>query len=166
VVPGVESVLESPDNCKSHPRARIYKGGHEARCFDHKEVIIMQQAIFVGIDVGKDKLDVAVKLKETDSAAGPAKRAHEAWVAKNTDQGAAEIVKRLQAIKPALIALEATGAYEQRVFRALREAGLPAVIVKPGSVKNFIRSMGRQAKTDKIDGGRCRGSLGRRRPGR
>ena len=122
--------------------------------------------VFLGIDVGKDKLDVAVKLKETDSAAGPAKRAHEAWVAKNTDQGAAEIVKRLQAIKPALIALEATGAYEQRVFRALREAGLPAVIVKPGSVKNFIRSMGRQAKTDKIDGGRCRGSLGRRRPGR
>lgn len=111
----------------------------------------MQQAIFVGIDVGKDKLDVAVKVKETDSAAGPAKRAREAWVSKNTDEGVAEIVKRLQAINPVRIALEATGAYEQRVFRALREAGLPAVIVKPGSVREFIRSMGRQAKTDKID---------------
>ena len=151
MVPGVESVLESPNNCKSHPRARIYKVGREARCFYHTEVIIMQQSIFVGIDVGKDKLDVAVKIQETNSAAGPAKRAHEAWVSKNTDQGAAEIVKRLHAIKPLRIALEATGAYEQRVFRALRAAGLPAVIVKPGSVRDFIRSMGRQAKTDKID---------------
>ena len=35
-------------------------------------------------------------------------------------------MKRLHAIKPLLIALEAMGAYEQRVFRALRSAGLPA----------------------------------------
>ena len=83
----------------------------------------MQQAIFVGIDVGKDKLDVAVKLKETDSAAGPAKRAHEAWVAKNTDQGAAEIVMRLQAIKPALIALEATGAASATCLSVAPPAG-------------------------------------------
>ena len=60
-------------------------------------------------------------------------------------------MKRLHVIKPLLIALEATGAYQQHVFRALRAAGLPAVIVKPGSVRDFIRSMGRQAKTDKID---------------
>jgi transposase len=111
----------------------------------------MNQTIFIGIDVGKDKLDVAVKITETGSHPSPAKRAHEAWTSSNTDAGAAEIVQRLRAMTPQRIALEATGGYEQQVFRALRAAGLPAVIVQPALVRDFAKSMGRKAKTDRID---------------
>jgi transposase len=111
----------------------------------------MKRNFSIGIDVGKDKLDVAVKVTEAGSTPSPAKRAHEAWTAKNTDAGVAEIVQRLQAIGPHRIALEATGGYEQRVFRAMRAAGLPAVIVAPALVRDFAKAMGRKAKTDKID---------------
>lgn len=111
----------------------------------------MNRTSYVGIDVSKGKLDVAVKITESGKTPSPAKRPHQAWTSSNTDVGVAEIVERLKAITPQKIALEATGGYEQRVFRALREAGLPAVIVKPVSVREFARAMGRHAKTDQID---------------
>ncbi len=111
----------------------------------------MKPRIFIGIDVSKDKLDVAVKLAETGDAVSPAKRAAEAWTTRNTEVDCSELVQRLQAMNPHRIALEATGGYEQRAFRALREAGLPAVIVQPLSVREFARAMGRKAKTDPID---------------
>jgi transposase len=111
----------------------------------------MKRIYFVGIDVGKAKLDVAVKVTDAPGTSGPAKRAHQEWTSPNTDAGVDQLVKRLQDIGPQKIALEATGGYEQRVFRALREAGLPAVIIKPISAREFAKAMGRQAKTDKID---------------
>jgi transposase len=117
---------------------------------DHKEVK-MTRKIYVGIDVSKDKLDVAVKATEADSVPSPAKRAKESWISGNTSGGVADLVRRIKALNPERIALEATGGYEQRVFKALREAGLPAVIVNPGNVREFAKAMGRLAKTDRID---------------
>ncbi len=111
----------------------------------------MKRHFYIGIDVAKDKLDVAVKVTDAGSQPSPAKRAHEAWTSRNTDAGVAEIVQRLQAMSPQRIAMEATGGYEQRVFRALRAAGLPAVIVQPALARDFAKAMGRKAKTDKID---------------
>lgn len=107
--------------------------------------------IFVGIDVSKDKLDIAVKVAETSGAVSPAKRAAETWTTANAQAGCEALVKRLQAMQPDRIAMEATGGYEQQVFRALREAGLPAVIVQPLNVREFARAMGKKAKTDPID---------------
>ena len=111
----------------------------------------MERRIFIGIDVSKDKLDIAVKAAETGTAVSPAKRAAEMWTAANTTAGCAALVRRLQAMQPDRIAMEATGGYEQRVFRALREAGLPAVIVQPLNVREFAKAMGKRAKTDPID---------------
>lgn len=111
----------------------------------------MKPRIFVGIDVSKDKLDIAVKAAETGGAVSTAKRAAEAWTTANTKEGCEALVQRLQAMQPERIAMEATGGYEQRVFRALREAGLPAVIVQPLNVREFARAMGKMAKTDRID---------------
>lgn len=111
----------------------------------------MKPRIFVGIDVSKDKLDIAVKAAEASGTVSPAKRAAETWTTANTKADCETLVRRLQAIQPERIAMEATGGYEQRVFRALREAGLPAVIVQPLNVREFARAMGKKAKTDLID---------------
>lgn len=111
----------------------------------------MKPKVFIGIDVSKDKLDIAVKVAETGDAVGLATRAAEVWVTSNTEEGCVELVRRLQALNPHRIALEATGGYEQRAFRALRDAGLPAVLVQPLSVREFARAIGRKAKTDTID---------------
>jgi transposase len=111
----------------------------------------MQDKIHVGIDVSKDKLDVAIKITAANTPPSPVKRPHEAWTADNTERGVTALVERLKALGPTKIAIEATGGYEQRVFRALREAGLPAVIVNPTNVREFARAMGRLAKTDRID---------------
>lgn len=114
----------------------------------------MKAKIYIGIDVGKAKLDVAVRVSESDGAVSPAKRADKralAWTVNNTDAGVAEILERLRKLGPERIVLEATGGYEQRVFLALREAGLPAVIVQGLHVREFARAMGRRAKTDAID---------------
>ena len=111
----------------------------------------MKRTIWIGIDVAKDKLDVAVKKTEAGQHPAPARRAQEAWTSPNTDKGVAQLVKRLHALEPDRIVMEATGGYEQRVFLALRAAGLPAVIVPPGAVRSFAEGIGRKAKTDGID---------------
>ena len=111
----------------------------------------MNWITYVGIDVAKAKLDVAIKISEKGKPASPATRAHEAWTSPHSDEGVAEIVKRVQVTKPHRIAIEATGGYEKRIFRALHAAGLPVVLVNPGRVRDFARSMGRLAKTDRID---------------
>ena len=111
----------------------------------------MTNRIWIGIDVAKDKLDVAVKITEVGQSPKPAKRANEAWICPNTDAGVAKLVERLKALNPERIALEATGGLEQRAYVALRQADLPAVIVAPHRVKAFITGTGQDAKTDKLD---------------
>lgn len=111
----------------------------------------MKRTIWIGIDVAKGTLDIAVKRTEAGQHPALTKRAHEAWSSPNTDKGVALLVKRLHSLEPDRIVMEATGGYEQRVFLALRTAGLPAVIVPPKAVRAFAEGIGRQAKTDRID---------------
>jgi transposase len=111
----------------------------------------MKKKIWIGIDVAKEKLDVAVKMTEEGQSPKPAKRAHQAWITPNTDEGVADLVERLRKLDVSGIALEATGGLEQRAYLALRRAELPAVIVDPARVKAFITSMGQDAKTDRLD---------------
>lgn len=95
--------------------------------------------IFVGIDVSKAWLDVAVHEQTTF------------FRVKNNDQGIAELVERLQAIEPVLVVLEATGGFEKLVVVRLAHAGMSVVITNPRRVRAFARSTGRLAKTDKMD---------------
>jgi hypothetical protein len=74
---------------------------------------------FVGIDVSKAALDVAVR------PGGLAFRVA------NDPAGHAELVGRLRPLAPTLIVLEATGGYETPAAAALQAAGLPAVAVNP-----------------------------------
>lgn len=94
---------------------------------------------FVGIDVSKAVLDVAV------APSG------ETWAVPNTQQGVQQLVQRLVAVSPKLVVLEATGGLERRAIAALAGAGLPIVAVNPRQVRDFAKAMGRLAKTDAID---------------
>jgi transposase len=95
--------------------------------------------IFIGIDVSKARLDVAIRpTAERDSVC-------------NDKAGIQALVKRLGQIQPALIVLEATGGVERQVTRALASAELPVVVVNPRQVRDFAKATGQLAKTDTID---------------
>lgn len=97
-----------------------------------------QPRIFVGIDVSKAQLDVALR---------PDGR----LVVPNDDPGIAQLLTRLRAIPPMLIVLEATGGVERPLTGALVAAGLPVVVVNPRQVRDFAKATGQLAKTDAID---------------
>jgi len=94
---------------------------------------------FVGIDVSKAVLDVAVR------------PAGDAWSVANSPEGIAQLVDRLLEIAPKLIVLEASGGLERRAIAALAGARLPVVAVNPRQVRDFAKATGRLAKTDAID---------------
>lgn len=96
--------------------------------------------IFVGIDVAKNWLDVAVHDQETA-----------AWRTGNEETGIASLVKRLKKLKPTLIVLEPTGGFEMQVVAELTHAGLPVIVMNAKRVRDFARATGRLAKTDKLD---------------
>ena len=93
----------------------------------------------VGIDVAKDWLDVALR------PGGAAFRVP------NTAAGHADLCTRLAAAPPVVVALEATGGYEQAVVAALMAAGLAVAVLNPRQVRDFARATGQLAKTDRVD---------------
>jgi transposase len=95
--------------------------------------------IWVGIDVSKSQLDVAVG------------QAGETWSAPNDEGGIAKTVAHLQSLQPRLVVVEATGGLEQPVLRALHQVGIPFTLVNPFRVREFAKSLGLLAKTDKLD---------------
>lgn len=94
---------------------------------------------YVGIDVSKDRLDVAVLGKER------------AWQVDNTQTGIVCLVEQMQELQPKLIVVEATGGYQRAVVEALFWAGLVVAVVNPARVRQFARACGLLAKTDKLD---------------
>ena len=63
--------------------------------------------LFVGVDVAKAQLDIAVR------------PTGERWAVANDDAGIATLVAQLQAVQPTLIVFEATGGYQRAVVAAL-----------------------------------------------
>ena len=96
--------------------------------------------VFVGIDVSKAFLDVALR--------GPGEGA---WQVSHDPAGIARLIERLAPLRPALIVLEATGGYEAAAAAALAGAGLPVAVVNARQVRDFAKATGRLAKTDRID---------------
>jgi transposase len=99
----------------------------------------MSSQFFVGIDIAKAQLDIA--LRPTG----------ERWAVANDDLGIAALVTRLQALHPTLIVLEATGGYQRAVVAALAAAGLPVVVVNPRQARDFAKATGQLATTDALD---------------
>jgi transposase len=98
----------------------------------------MDATRYVGIDVSAATLDVAV---------------HEGSVTqvRNDANGIAAVVRALQAVPATLVVLEATGAYHRDVTSALVAAGVAVAVVNPRQVRDFARSTGQLAKTDRLD---------------
>src|SRR5678809_1295752 len=99
----------------------------------------MATSSYVGIDVSKDKLDIAVLGERPEKQVD------------NTREGMEKLVERMQEIKPELIVVEATGGYQRNVVDALFHAGLSVAVVNPARVRQFARACGLLAKTDKLD---------------
>ena len=100
-------------------------------------------AIVVGIDVSKDRLDVHVRR--------PGGGAGDAFAVARDGKGIAALIEQLRPLGCGVIALEATGGFETVVAAGLAGAGLPVVVVNPAQVRAFGRALGQRAKTDPID---------------
>jgi transposase len=96
-------------------------------------------AIYVGIDVSKDRLDVHVR----PSA--------EAFAVTRVGTGLNELVERLRSLSPSLVVVEATGGFETIVAAAVAGAHLPLAVINPAQVRHFAQAVGKRAKTDPID---------------
>jgi transposase len=97
--------------------------------------------LFVGIDVSKDRLDVHVR------------PGGEAFAVSRDGRGLEQLVERLRALSPTLVAVEATGGFETIVAAAIAGAELPLAVVNPAQIRHFAQAVGKRAKTDPIDAG-------------
>jgi transposase len=96
-----------------------------------------EQRIVVGIDVSKARLDIAARGEE--------------WPVTNDLDGIGKLISRLQTLNPGLTVVESTGGLERLVVAEMWAAGLPVALVNPRRVREFGKSIGLLAKTDRID---------------
>lgn len=98
-----------------------------------------QNRTIVGIDVAKDKVDVALRAAGIEASFA------------NTPPGRRQLVKWVKQHQLDKAVMEASGGYERSWARLLQEAGLEVWIVDPKRVRRFAQSAGQLAKTDRID---------------
>jgi transposase len=96
-------------------------------------------AIVVGIDISKDRLDVYLHPTGESFA-----------VARNAE-GLDALIARLAPLAVRAVAMEATGGFETVVVASLHDGGLPVLVVNPAQVRAFAQALGKRAKTDPID---------------
>ena len=98
-----------------------------------------QAGIYVGIDVAKAKVDVAVR------------PTGERWEVPRDEAGIPQLVSEMKTLVPSLVLLEATGGLELPLVAALAAEALPVVVVNPRQVRDFARATGKLAQTDARD---------------
>jgi transposase len=95
--------------------------------------------VSIGIDVSKATHVVAVY------------PSGETWTTETTPTAIDALVKRVGALTPGVVVVEATGGYERALVAACAAAGLPIAVVNPRQVRAYGQAVGRMAKTDTID---------------
>lgn len=98
-----------------------------------------KEKVYVGIDVAKSSVDIAVHATE------------QRWSFPNDDYGISKTVSLLRKLAPALVVMEASGGIEIPLTAALASAGLPLAVVNPRQVRDFAKATGKLAKTDTLD---------------
>lgn len=99
----------------------------------------MGQGIYVGVDVSKERLDIALRPSGECSSVA------------NDERAVSCLVKRLKPLDCSRVVVEATGGYETILVAGLWAAGVPVVVVNPRWARAFAKSIGWLAKTDRID---------------
>ncbi len=94
---------------------------------------------YVGVDVSKTSLDVAVHGSK------------EHWSFTNDSEGISQSITTLSQVNPQMVVVEATGGIEMTLVGSLVAAGIPVVVVNPRQIRDFAKATGRLAKTDKLD---------------
>lgn len=95
----------------------------------------MEKSTWVGIDVGKTHIDIFAGKHRRFRVKDQLKDAVE-WVGSKKPEG---------------IVIEATGGYEEVIVSALQSAKLAVSVINPAQARNFAKSRGCLAKTDKLD---------------
>jgi transposase len=126
-------IWEEPEQLPGPDKPASCKEGPEGRRS------LESEGPYVGIDVSKDRLDVAVRPSGDN------------WSVANDAPGITHAVQRLVQLHPRLVVLEATGGLQMPVAGALATAGLPLAMVNPRQIRDFARATGRLAKTDRLD---------------
>ena len=98
-----------------------------------------QEATYVGIDVAKARVDVAVRPTE------------DSWEVSHGEAGIRKLVSQMKALQPAMVLIEASGGLELPLVAALATEEVPVVVVNPRQVRDFARATGKLAKTDALD---------------
>ena len=98
-----------------------------------------QESIYVGIDVAKAQVDVAIR--PTDDR----------WEVPHDETGVRQLVSRLKTLEPVMVLLEASGGLEVPLVAALAAEAVPVVVVNPRHVRDFARATWKLAKTDALD---------------
>ena len=98
-----------------------------------------QEVTYVGVDVAKAQLDVAVR------------PTGDRWEVSRDEAGVHQLVSCLKALEPVMVLLEASGGLELPVVAALAAEAVPVVVVNPRQVRDFARATGKLAKTDALD---------------
>jgi transposase len=94
---------------------------------------------FVGIDVSKDHLDLGL---DGDRLS---------WQVSNDAEGIRSAAERLEKLEPGLVVVESTGGLEMALVGELCARRIPVALVNPGRVREFAKSLGWLAKTDRLD---------------
>ena len=100
-----------------------------------------REGIYVGIDVAKAQVDVAVRPMD------------EGWTVSHDDAGIRQLVSQLKTLEPVMVMvlLEASGGFELPLVAALATEAVPVVVVNPRQVRDFAKATGKLAKTDALD---------------
>lgn len=99
----------------------------------------MQTGMFIGVDVSQARLDVGLWPSQ------------EVFSDSNEAKGIKRLAKRIAECKPKLVIMESTGRLHMALALELGELGVPYRIVNPRQVRDFAKSLGLLAKTDRID---------------
>jgi transposase len=144
--PGAHDTVAKQDRRRSYgrsPNSRQSRAGNRRRTSSHLQERDMfmdpTSPTLVGIDVAKHSLDVYVMSQERS------------FTINNNTAGFKQLLAELPAAGQCLVVVEATGGYQSRVVAALVVAGHQVAVVNPRQVRDFARSLGILAKTDRID---------------
>lgn len=138
----VPSLLpKSSNSCQGYPSPHLSQGRAKLeRIKSIKEDCLLEvPLIFVGIDISKAQLDVAIRPSAQTLSVS------------NDRTGIKILIKELKKLRPYLLVLEATGGLERQVLSALIAEEIPVVMANPRRIREFAKSIGQLAKTDRID---------------